>query len=41
MGCSQIVKTPGSRKGASWKTDSEALKKPLKQECGDDLFYNA
>lgn len=38
--CSQIVKTPGSRKGSSWKIDSGALKKPLKQECGDDLFYS-
>lgn len=41
MGCSQIVKTPGSRRAGSWKIDSEALKKPLKQECSDDLFYNA
>ena len=41
MGCSQIVKTPGSRRTWSKKMDSRALKKPLKQECANDLFYNA
>lgn len=40
-GCSQIGKTSGSRRASTWKIDSQALKKPLKQECGDDLFYNA
>lgn len=39
--CSQIVKTSGSRRAGGWKIDSDVLKKPVKQECGDDLFYNA